>query len=190
MAKKNEAELKKEQEANEARNAETLARMAGVGEADAQELAASNEVDPFESIPHVTPGKPGFDRIGQTLAGYFIRTKRVVNENSKAAKLDPKTGEKVRFLHILEDKRGTQFGIWGVGSLDAVMRNMRSRDFIAVTYDGVAEEALKPGQNPPHKFIYKGHRADGGKLSFDWDAQENTPVPGTPPGTTAPQARQ
>jgi hypothetical protein len=190
MAKMTEAEKKKLEEQEKARNEETLAKMAGVGEATAADLQGLDEVDPFESIPHVTPGKPGFDKIDQTLAGKFVRTKRVVNEKSKAAKIDPKTGEKVRFLHILEDAKGTQFGIWGVGNLDAVMRNLRRNDFIAVTYKGLAEEALKPGQNPPHQFAYRGKRADGSKLSFDWDAQENTPIPATVPGTAAPTARQ
>jgi len=167
-------------------NAEMLAKMQGVGEVDAEEEARSNEVDPFESIPHVTPGKPGF-LPGKTLAGYFVRTKRVVNENSKAAKIDPVTGERVRMLHIFRDKKETVFGIWGVGALDATMRSIRGGDWLAITYEGLADTALKPGQNPPHKFTFKGHRADGSKLVIDWDSANPDEVP--PPAANAAQAQ-
>lgn len=183
MAKKTKEELQSEEDE---RTKETLAAMAGVGEVDAELSASSNEVDAFESMPTVTPGKPGFDD-GKTLAGTFVRTKRVENENSSAAKVDPVTGRKMRNLHIFADKRGTKFGIWGVGSLDAAMRCMKEGAYIEITNDGLAAEPLKPGQNPPRNFSYKGRNADGSRLVFDWDQDESAR---STQNSAAPQARQ
>ena len=166
------------------------------GQVDEILAAGAEEVDPFESIPTVVPGKPGFDKVGQVLAGIFVRTKRVVSDKFTAGRIDPKTGETYRLLHILRDAKGVVFGIWSVGQLGAAMKCLSEGDYIEVIFDGQAEKALRPGQTPPFMFKYRARRADGSKLSFDWDKinaadeAEHMPPQTAANNATATQARQ
>lgn len=138
------------------------------GQVDEQLSAGAEEADPFESIPTVVPGKPGFDQVGAVLAGTYVRTKRVVSDKFTAGKIDPKTGETYRLLHILRDAKGVTFGIWSVGQLGAAMRCLEEGDYVEVIYNGLGEP-LRKGQDAPHTFRFRGKNKNGGKLVFDWD---------------------
>jgi hypothetical protein len=120
-----------------------------------EELEARlEEADPMESIPCFVPGKPGFEE-GKTLGGYYVSSKKVYSQKFKAGKKDD-AGKKYRLLHVFKDAKERAFGIWGVGHIDWVMKMLLPKQFIAITYEGLAEESLKEGQNPPHKFSFKG----------------------------------
>lgn len=166
MAKEKKEQAAKSQEEMTAE--EQRAALAGFGEVDAELSAQSKEVDPFERMPTMNPGKPGFEE-GQTRAGIYVRTKRVVSDAFAAGKIDPKTGEKYRLLHVLRNRAGDKvFGIWSVGQLGAAMQCLNEGDYIEITYTGVGEP-LRKGQSGPHTFKFRGTRPDGSKLVFDWD---------------------
>lgn len=150
------------------------------GQVDDALSQGAEEVDPFEAIPTVVPGKPGFDKVGAVLAGFFVRTKRVVSDKFTAGKVDPKTGETYRLLHILRDAKGVVFGIWSVGQLGAAMRGLDEGDYIEVIYNGLGEP-LRKGQDAPHTFRFKGKNKDGGKLVFDWDKLDAEAAEHMPP---------
>jgi len=138
------------------------------GQVDKDLTASAKEVDPFESIPTVVPGKPGFEE-GETLAGKFVRTKRIYSDKFTAGKVDETTKKTYRDLHVLMDSAGTTYGIFSVGALGAAFKCLVPGDYIEVTNTGRAEKALRPGQTPPYTFSFKGVGANGGKLVFDWD---------------------
>lgn len=199
MAQKTEAEKKAEEEANRIRNEETVRLAAEIGRDDGGLMAGLNEADPFEKMVTFMPGKPGFDKPGvSSFLGKFVRNKRVVNEKSPWARIDTDQdsatyGKRIVNLMVLEDGRGNKFGIWGVGAIRAAAQCLRTGDVIRITYRGVADEALKPNQNPPHLFKFEGKRADGTPLKFDWDAvgDDDVEVPHTSTATAAaPSARQ
>lgn len=173
---------------------DTEAAMAGFGEVDSELTAKAKEVDPFASIPSVVPGKPGFTE-GKTLAGIYVRTRKVVSDNFAAGKVDPETGEKYRLLHVLSNRAGDKmFGIWSVGQLGAAMKCLEAGDYIEITYNGVGQP-LRKGQTGPHTFKFKGVGKNGNPLVFDWDRINNTAdgeehVPPTAAGVAAPTAHQ
>ena len=49
---------------------------ANIGAIPADLAAKLNEADPMENVPTFVPGKPGLE-VGATLAGAFLRTKKV-----------------------------------------------------------------------------------------------------------------
>ena len=128
---------------------------ANLGAVPASMKASLKVVDPTANIPCLVPGKPGFE-IGKTLAGYYQRTNRIFSDKFTAGKTDAATGKNCRDQHIFKDANGLVFGIWSVGSLGYVLPKLAANTFVAITYDGVAEKALKAGQNPPHEFTYQG----------------------------------
>lgn len=192
MAKKTEAQLAAEAAEQERLNKETLEAAKTIGRDDSGWLEGMNEADPFERMPTFMPGKPGFNQVGESFLGEFVRAKVVVNENSPWARINPKTGQKEVTLVTFRDPKGNPFGIWGVGGIRAAAQCLREGDKLRITYLGLGEP-LKPGQNPPHTFKFEGKRKDGSKLVFDWDAIEDDshePVPAaqtTAPSTSARQ---
>lgn len=110
-------------------------------------------VDPMNEIPCLVPNKPGFEA-GKTLAGEYLRTNRIYSNKFTAGKVDAKG--KYRDQHIFKDASGNIFGIWSVGSLGYVIPKIQAGTFVAITYLGLAKEALKEGQNVPHEFKYEG----------------------------------
>lgn len=166
--------MAKENKKQETAPDEAAAPMVDFGGVDATLTAQAKEVDPFESIPTVVPGKPGFEE-GKTLAGRYVRTKRVVSDKFEAGKIDAETGEKYRDLHILRSANGVVYGIWSVGALGAAMKCLNLNDYIEVTYTGLGEKPLRPGQGKPHTFKFKGVAAAGGPLVFNWDDQDELP---------------
>lgn len=188
MAKKANAKetVEDEVQMSPEEQAAKLAALQGLDEGDEELAAAAVEVDPFESIPHVYPGKPGCEK-GKTFKGTFVRTKRIFSDKFNNPKIDPVTGDSYRDLHIFHNtKKDIDFGIWSVGKLGAIMRGVQPGAYLEVTYLGQEGQPLKKNQDPPHEFAIKGCNADGSKLRFDWDA------PKTAPAATAasPQARQ
>lgn len=160
---------KKEQPREETTNATMEEVPFTLGQVDKKLSAEAVEIDPFESIPTVVPGKPGFET-GRTIAGFFVRTKRVVSDTFTAGKIDPDTGETYRDLHILRDTASNQmFGIWSVGQLGAAMKGLEAGDYIEIENKGLAEKPLKKGQNPPHLFGFRARGHNGRKVFFDWD---------------------
>lgn len=141
----------------------TTAAPADLGVLPAELAAKLTEADPMESIPTFVPGKPGFEA-GVTLAGYYVRTKRVYSDKFAAAKKDV-NGRKYRDLHILRDVKNRNLGIWGVGQLDWAMTKLAPNQLIAITYDGQVGKPIRPGQSVPHKFTFKGL-----DLHFDQEA--------------------
>lgn len=192
MAKKTEAQIEAERVEQERLNAETLAAAQTIGRDDSNWLSGMNEADPFERMPTFMPGKPGFDKVGDSFLGEFVRAKIVVNENSPWARVNPKTGQKEVTLVTFRDPKGNPFGIWGVGGIRAAAMCLREGDKLKITYLGLGE-ALKPGQNQPHTFKFEGKRKDGSKLVFDWDAIEDDkhqPVPAAATEAPSTSARQ
>jgi hypothetical protein len=124
------------------------------GELDTATEQQLKEVDPLQNLVTFVPGKPGYEA-GQILAGHYVGTKRVYSEKFTAGKKD-KDGRQYRDLHILRNPKNGKFGIWSVGSLGFVMEKMAPNELISIEYVGLAEKALKPGQNPPHVFKFRG----------------------------------
>jgi hypothetical protein len=117
------------------------------------------EVTLFDNIPTFVPGKPGFDLDTPVRGGRYVKSRMV-----ESAKLTAGS----RYLHIFEDVRQQQkFGIWGVGQLDAVCESLSGGDVLEITYMGQATEPLKPGQNPPHQFTFRGVASNGSPLELD-----------------------
>ena len=146
---------------------EGTALPAGVGVIPKNLAADLKEVNPFESIPTLTPGKPGLEA-GATVGGYYVRTKRVYSDKFVTSKRD-NDGRKYRDLHILRDvATGKNFGIWGVGQLDFTMQLVAPNQLIEITYEGKAEKALRPGESPAHSFSFRGVDAtiDAEKLAM------------------------
>lgn len=129
------------------------------GEIDTGLEAKLTDVDPLQSIPSFVPGKPGFEE-GDRLAGYYVGTKRVYSEKFTAGKREEGTGKLYRDLHILRHEKHGKFGIWSVGALNWVMPKIEPGKFIVVTYTGLGEKPLKPGQNAPHTFRFQGDNLD------------------------------
>lgn len=107
----------------------------------------------WEEIPTVVPDKPGFEQ-GSTLYGVYLGSRRVYSDKFQNSK-------GYRVLHTLESLapdpqtgKAQKYGIWGVGGLDAILPRLDKGTKLGIRYDGVAEKALKKGQNPPHQFTY------------------------------------
>ncbi len=108
------------------------------------------DVNPFENIPSFVPGKNL--EPGRTLAGTYLRTKRVVSDKLTAGKRDA-NGKRYRDLHILKDARtGAKFGVWSVGQLGAVIPFLKVGQYVEMEYLGLAEKSIRPGQSPAHEF--------------------------------------
>jgi hypothetical protein len=126
-----------------------------VGRVGAAEVAALKPLVSVEDIPAFMPAKEGFLE-GETLAGYFVETKKVVSEKLTTTKRD-ENGKKYAYLHILRDRStNAKFGIWGKGQLDGILRNAKPDQFLAITYLGLADEPLEKGQSRPHQFDVRG----------------------------------
>lgn len=125
-------------------------------------------VDPSENAPTFVPGKNW--AIGQVLAGRYLETRRIYSDKFTAGKKDA-DGRIYRDLHILADlKTGKEYGIWSVGVLANFFRQCPVLAPVKLTYNGIAKEALKKGQNPPHDFTFElgqGYRLDRSKAQDD-----------------------
>jgi len=123
----------------------------------------AKEVNPFENIPSFVPGKNL--TAGRTLAGLYVRTKRVVSDKLTAGKRDPITGKRFRDLHILRDARsGAKFGVWSVGQLGAVVPFLKVGQYVELEYLGLAEKSIRPGQSPAHEFKIRAE----GEVEIDY----------------------
>lgn len=138
---------------------------ADLGSIPADLIAKLTEADPLESVPTFVAGKPGFEA-GATLAGTFVRTKRVYSDKLMGGKKD-EAGRKYRLLHLLRDHKGRQFGIWGVGQLDYAFSRVAPGTFLAVVYNGQTGKPIRAGQSAPHSFTFKGV-----DLAFDYEGAE------------------
>lgn len=87
---------------------------------------------------------------GETLIGRFIRTKLVISDKIQG-KIQA-DGRKGRNLHIFSYANGEEFGIWGTGNLDLLMKQIVEGDLVSITYQGRADKPLKPNQAPPMLF--------------------------------------
>jgi hypothetical protein len=123
------------------------------------------EADPMENAPTFVPGKPGFE-VNDTLAGTYVRTKRVYSDKLMGGKRDD-AGRKFRELHMFRDHKGRSFGIWGVGQLDYALSRVEPGTFLAVQYRGQIGKPIRAGQSVPHAFEFKGVN-----LNFDWNAAD------------------
>lgn len=146
-------------------NTQTNVVPSDIGAIPAELAAKLVEADPMENVPTFVPGKPGLE-VGATLAGTFIRTKKVYSDKLMGGKKD-ELGRKYRTLHLFRDAQNRQFGIWGVGQLDYALTRVEPGTFLAVTYNGQAGKPIRAGQSVPHSFTFKGVN-----LSFDWSAEE------------------
>lgn len=135
-----------------------------IGAVPADLAAKLTEADPMENVPTFVPGKPGLE-VGATLAGAFVRTKKVYSDKLMGGKRD-ETGRKYRTLHLFRDHKGRQFGIWGVGQLDYALTRVEPGTFLAVTYNGQSGKPIRAGQSAPHSFTFKGVN-----LAFDYEAE-------------------
>lgn len=138
---------------------------ATIGAIPAELAAKLTEADPMENVPTFVPGKPGLES-GATLAGTFLRTKKVYSDKLMGGKRD-EAGRKYRTLHLFRDAANQQFGIWGVGQLDYALTRVQPGTFLAVTYNGQTGKPIRAGQSAPHSFTFKGVN-----LAFDYDAVE------------------
>jgi len=136
---------------------------AKIGAIPAELAAKLTEADPMENVPTFVPGKPGLE-VGATLAGTFLRTKKVFSDKLMGGKRD-EAGRKYRTLHLFRDAANQQFGIWGVGQLDYALTRVQPGTFLAVTYNGQTGKPIRAGQSAPHSFTFKGVN-----LAFDYDA--------------------
>lgn len=136
-----------------------------LGAIPADLVAKLTEADPMENAPTFVPGKPGFE-VNATLAGTYVRTKRVYSEKLMGGKKDD-SGRKYRELHMFKDHKGRGFGIWGVGQLDYALSRVEPGTFLAVQYLGQTGKPLRAGQSAPHAFSFKGVN-----LSFDFTPAE------------------
>lgn len=134
-----------------------------IGAIPAELAAKLTEADPMENVPTFVPGKPGLE-VGATLAGTFLRTKKVYSDKLMGGKRD-EAGRKYRTLHLFRDHAGQQFGVWGVGQLDYALTRVQPGTFLAVTYNGQTGKPIRAGQSAPHSFTFKGVN-----LAFDYDA--------------------
>jgi hypothetical protein len=126
-----------------------------VGRVNAEEVAALKPLVSIEDIHAFMPGKEGYVE-GETLAGFFVETKKVVSDKLTTTKRD-ENGKKYAYLHILRDRAtNAKFGIWGKGQLDGILRNAKPDQFLSITYLGLADEPLQKGQSRPHQFDVRG----------------------------------
>jgi hypothetical protein len=128
---------------------------ANIGRVEAKEVEAMRPLVSVEDIPAFMPGKEGY-LAGETLAGFFVETKKVVSEKLTTSKKD-ENGRKYAYLHILRDRAtNAKFGIWGKGQLDGILRNAKIDQFLSIKYLGIAAEPLQKGQSAPHQFDVRG----------------------------------
>lgn len=103
-----------------------------------------------EDSQNFVPGKNW--AVGQTLSGSYVRTDRIYSDKFKAGKKDSE-GRTYRDLHVLEDiTNHSTFGIWSVGVLTNFFDQVPVGAPVSITYTGIADEPLKPGQSAPHTF--------------------------------------
>lgn len=153
-------------------NAEQQIKLpAGAGQIPAELKGKLNVSDPMQAIPTVVPNKEGFMK-GTTLAGYYLRTDRVYSEKFTAGKREAGTGRKYRDLHVFKDAKNIIFGIWSVGTLGFALKKVQPNTFIAITYLGVADKALRQGESPAHMFKYEGVNLDLSGRAIDSDDKD------------------
>jgi len=118
---------------------------------DTSKLGSGRKVElEGDLICEFVPDKPGFEA-GITHTGIFVLSKKVVSQKLTTGKKD-ENGNRYRMLHVLKDAAGNNYGIWGTGVLDALLKSVSAGKVIAVTYTGRATKALQPGQQPPMEF--------------------------------------
>lgn len=118
---------------------------------DTSKLGAGRKVElEGDLICEFVPDKPGFE-VGTTHTGVFVLSKKVVSQKLTTGKKD-ENGNRYRMLHVLKDAAGNNYGIWGTGVLDALLKSVNAGKVISVTYTGRAAKALQPGQQPPMEF--------------------------------------
>lgn len=142
-----------------------------LGDVSADDLAGLgfDEIDPLKGIDAAyNAGQEGF-LAGTTKLGQYIGTKMCVStvEKKPTWKAHPDQelrdrGKVVRLLHHFRVVRPNGevlpqvFGLWSAGCLDAMLKRIPVNSVLAVTYEGKAERAFKPGQTPPHIFKLRG----------------------------------
>lgn len=106
------------------------------------------EQDPFENLPSFVPDKNW--KVGRKLCGRVVGSKRIFSDKFTAGKMV--NGKMSRMRHILEDKNGQKFVLWGVGALDVIMDRVVAGQYVEIEFKGRAEKPLKAGQTPPYTF--------------------------------------
>lgn len=136
-----------------------------IGLADATLSGKLRELDPMEQIPSFVPGK-NLEK-GQTLAGRYVGTKRVLSEKFKGGKRNA-DGKKYRDLHTLRDvKSGEKFGIWSVGALGIIFDRARAEtaeqpgQYLELKYLGQDGKPIREGESPSHEFDVKSNEELG-----------------------------
>lgn len=122
----------------------------------ATSVAGVKEVDMFAELPSFVADKNW--KVGRTLAGKFVSSKKIFSDKFTAGRVDAETGKVCRMRHILEDAKGNRFVIWGLGSLDVIFKRLRPQQYVELTLTGRAEKALKAGQTPPYTFTVKSNQ--------------------------------
>jgi hypothetical protein len=147
--------MAKNQKATEAHDeqapAETFDDIGGVSK-----NVETKEVDLFESYPSFVPDKNW--KIGRTLAGVYVSSKKVFSDKLTAGRIDKETGKMCRMLHALEDANGNRFALWGTGTLDLMFSRAVPGQYLEITLTGKADKPLKPGQSAPYLFTVKSDR--------------------------------
>lgn len=113
------------------------------------------DADPMAAGLSFMPGQNWTE--GQVLTGKFVETERIYSTKAKKPNWKLATDGRVyRDLHHLTDAvSGDKFSIWSVGVLGNFFAQVPVDAPVAITYTGLATEALKEGQNPPHTFDFK-----------------------------------
>ena len=143
MSKKNETNMNTEATAN---TAAIAGKDVGVIPAGVAFVSAN----PTDDMATFVPGKNW--SVGQNLSGRYVRTERVYSDKFTAGKKDV-NGKIYRDLHVLEDMtNGALFGIWSVGILGNFFEQCPVESPVSITYLGLADKPLKPGQAVPHNF--------------------------------------
>jgi hypothetical protein len=107
--------------------------------------------NPMEDIPTVSAG--GQWAQGTTLKGHFLETQRLVsNKFDNSKEIDPVTGKKVGYRHILKLADGKKLGIWTSGELKMTFEKVNPGEYIEITYVGKGKNSQNQDQ---HFFKYK-----------------------------------
>lgn len=112
----------------------------------------TQKLDPIETINTISVSDL---QPGTVIAGTFVKTERLVSDKFKLSKeVDPTTGKKVQYRHVLSRGQGESevlLGIWTTGELKLVFSKLTAGDYIEMKYIG--KEDIGGGQTQ-HKFEY------------------------------------
>lgn len=113
----------------------------------------TRKVDPIETINTISVSdlEPGI-----VLAGNFVKTERIVSEKFKLSKeVDPTTGKKVQYRHVLSRGQGESeilMAIWSTAELKLFFSKIQAGQYVEMKYLG--KEDIGNGQTQ-HKFDYE-----------------------------------